>query len=819
MPEEFRRAIRTYLKTPTFTAMAILTLAVAIGANTAIFSVVKSVILNPLPFDDAERLVGVWHSAPGLGFEELNSSPSTYFTYRDEGRMFEDQALWRDESITLTGRGEPERLDILRFTDGMLPILRVKTHIGRGFSRTDDLPSSPLTVLLSYSYWQRKFGGDPEILGQTLLLDGAQCEVIGVLPLGFRFLNENPDLILPMRIDRSKVFVGEFNSQGIARLKPGATLAQANADVARMLPLMIEKFPLPHGFSREMLDSARIGSNVRPLKKDAVGSVGGMLWILMGTAGVVLLIACANVANLLLVRGEGRRKELAIRVALGADWRRIARQLLLESLALALAAGALGVPLAYASFRVLVSMKPTHIPRLNEISIDPGVLLFALGVSLLTGLLFGLLPAVKFAAPRIAQSLHDGSRGSSAGRERHRARNALVVTQVALALVLLVSSGLLLRTFQELRKVQPGFVKPEDVMTIRLSIPEAQVPEPANVIRMQRQIIENIRQIPGVTDVSFVSDITMDGSNHNDPVFVEQFPEQQGKLPPLRRYKFVAPEYFRTMGNPILAGRDYTWEDIVNIRDVAIVSESFAKTYWPNPADAVGKRIKESPKSPWREIIGVAGNERDNGLDKPASITVYWPTILAKFWDQFMYHRRSTAFLIRSGRTRTPGLLKDVQNAVWAVNPGLPTANVRTLAYIRDRSMMRTSFTMLMLIVAGGVALLLGVVGLYGVISYAVSQRTREIGIRMALGARHDEVSRMFVAQGMKLTIAGIAIGAAAAAGATRLLSAMLFGVSAIDPLTYLAVALALAASAALACYLPARHATRVDPARALRSE
>ena len=455
-----RHVLRRLLRSPLFTFLTILTVAIGIGANTAIFSVLDGVLLKPLPFPDSTRLAAVWQTAPGIGIGELNASPATYFTYREESRTFQDIGLWRRDSVSATGIAEPEEIDCLMVTDGTLPILGVQPLLGRWFTRKDDTPGTPETAMLAYGYWQRRFGGDPRAIGQRILLDGKAYEVIGVMPRTFRFMNFQPAVILPFRFDRGKVFVGNFSYQAVARLKPGVTLAQANADVARMIPMLSAKFPPAPGLSAKMLEDARLGPLVRPLKDDVVGDIGKLLWVLMGTVGIVLFIACANVANLLLVRAEGRQHELAIRAALGASRWQVARELLLESVTLGLIGGALGLGLADIALRVLAAAGPRNLPRLEEIGIDFQVLLFALAISLAAGLLFGAIPVFKYAGPRVAAALRQGGRTVSEGRERHRARSVLVVVQVALALVLLISSGLMIRTLQALRHVQPGFTNP-----------------------------------------------------------------------------------------------------------------------------------------------------------------------------------------------------------------------------------------------------------------------------------------------------------------------------------------------------------------------
>jgi predicted permease len=586
-----------------------------------------------------------------------------------------------------------------------------------------------------------------------------------------------------------------------------------------MLPMMLEKFPPAPGISVKMFHEAHFGPLVRPLKADVVGDIGKVLWVLMATIGVVLFIACANVANLMLVRAEGRQQELAIRAALGAGWSRIARELLLESVTLGVAGGALGVALAYAALQLLVSIGPANLPRLEEISIDPAVLLFTLAISLLAGLLFGLIPVFKYAGPRLNAALRQGGRNSSDGRERHRARSVLVIVQIALALVLLIGSGLMIRTVQAMKHVPPGFTAPQQILTLRVSIPYAEVPEPEQAIRTYNNILQNVAAIPGVTAVALGSSISMDGNGENDPIFAADKAYADGQVPPMRRYKYVSPGFFKTMGNPLLAGRDLTWTDTYQTRPIVLVSEALARELWRTPAAALGRQIRESPKGPWREVVGVVGNERDDGVDQKATPIVYWPMMVRDLWSQPLIIQRGQAFVIRSSRTGSAGFLNEVRRAVWSVNPNLPIAGVSTMQEVYDRSMARTAFTLVMLSIAAAMALLLGIVGIYGVISYAVSQRTREIGIRIALGAPQHSVRQMFLREGLLLTTVGLVCGLTAAAGLTGLMKALLFEVSPLDPTTYCAVSLVLAAAALLASYIPARRATKIEPVEALRVE
>ena len=806
---------------PAFTAIALVTLALGIGANTAIFSVVNGVLIKPLPYPQAEALAGVWHTAPGVtGINgNINCSPTMYFTYREESRTFQEFGIWSNGGASVTGGGEPEQPRALFVTYGVLQALGVQPVLGRWFSLADDTPGTPETVILSYGYWQRRFGGDKSIVGRTLTVDSKPRTIIGIMPESFQFRNLKIELILPQRFERDKLFLGNFSYQGIARLKAGVTLEQANADVSRMLGIWLKAWPVPPGFGRQLFENARFGPKVQPLKQEVVGDIGKVLWVLMGTIGLVLLIACANVANLLLVRSEGRQQELAIRAALGAGWGTIAREMLLESLTLAVLGGLIGTGLAYAALRILIAHGPATLPRLSEIGMDPLVLIFSLAVSLFSGLLFGLIPVVKYAAPRVAMTLRAGGRTLSQSRERHRARNTLVVVQVALALILLIGSGLMIRTFYALRAVEPGFTAPQSLQILRIWIPETQVKESENVMRMQQQMMEKVAAIPGVASVAIASGAPMEGYNSNDLVYAQDKTYGAGQIPPIRRFRFISPGYFLTAGTNLMAGRDFTWTDLYDKRHVAIVSENMAREMWGDAPAALGKRIRSAPSNPWREIVGVARDVYDNGIQEKPPAMVYWPMMMDNFWGDSARVTRGAVFIVRTGRAGTEGFLTEARQAIWSVNSNLPVFLVRTVAELYDQSMARTSFTLVMLAIAGLMALVLGVVGIYGVIAYAVSQRTREIGIRMALGANPTGLKQMFVRHGLVLAGTGAVLGLAGAAGLTRLMSSLLFGVAALDPVTYSGVAALLLAAAGLASYLPARRATAIDPVDALRAE
>lgn len=705
-------------------------------------------------------------------------------------------------------------------TYGVLPSLGVSPLLGREFTPADDSPDSPNTVMLTYGYWQRKFGGDRSVVGRTITADGRLRQIIGVLPPGFEFGDERElALLFPLRFERANTTLGDYSYEGIARLKPGATMAQAKADVARLLPVVEQSFPPPPGFSLKLFDQARVGPNLRTLKQDVVGDVGKVLWVLMGGLGLVLLIACANVANLLLVRAEGREQELSIRAALGANRRRIAAELFLESFVLAMLGTALGIALAYGTLRLLVALAPAGLPRLGEIGIDGTVVLFALGLALFTTLLFGSLPVWKYSGVNLGTGLREGGRTLGGSRERHRSRNVLVVGQVALALVLLISSGLMIRTFHSLTSVDPGFKAPAELQTFRVNIPDTQAKEPERVLRMQEEILRKVEALPGVSAAGLSMSVPLDGNHWTDPVFVKGRTYAEGEMQ-LHRFRFAAPGFFTALGTPIIAGRDFTWSDTYEARPVVIVSHRLARELWSDPAAALGQQIRVSATDDWREVVGVAGDTRDDGMDKDVPSSVYWPMLVKNFEGATGNGvRRTVTFSLRSPRAGSESLMNEVRRAVWSVDPNIAISEVHTLEHLYRQSMARTSFTLVMLALAGGMALLLGIVGLYGVIAYSVSQRRREIGIRMALGARQQELVGMFVGHALVLTGIGIAIGLFAAPALTRMMSSLLFGVRFADPLTYATVSFSVLAAAAVSSYLPARRAARVNPIESLRAE
>jgi predicted permease len=819
--ERPKQVLRRLGRTTLFTTLALITLAVGIGATTLIFSVVDGVLLKPLPYPQPGRLIGVWFSSRVINFKDLSIAPFLYFTIREQNKTLEDIGAYDGDSLSVTGTGEPEHVRGLDVTEGVLPILGVKPALGRLFTQQDDTAGAPQTVMLSYAYWQKKFGGARSVIGQSIIVDGKSREIIGVLPAGFHFLNwEDAALLVPMQWDKSKTKLGNFSDEGLARLKPGVTMEQASADLQRLIPIAIRSFPPPEGYSEKLFEDADFKTSLRPLKQDVVGNVGNVLWVLMGSIGLVLLIACANVANLLLVRVEGRRQELAIRSALGAGWRRIAGDLLLESVTLTFIGSVLGLGLAYAGLRVLLAMAP-DLPRMREIGIDFPVLLFTLALAALTGLVIGLIPVFKFAGGQLNTGLREGGRAQSQSRERHRARSTLVIVQVALALVLLICSGLMIRTFRALEHVNPGFTNPNMLQTFRIWVPETQIPDKNRdqLIHMDQDMMNRLAALPGVQSVALTSSVPMSGYNSNDLIYAQDRTYRDGEIPPIRRFVWVSPGLFQTIGTPLIAGRDFSWEDNYDKLPVAIVSENFAREYWGNAQNALGKRIRTGSADDWRQIIGVVRDVHDDGVEKKASTTVYWPLMMNNFDTQKERVQRGVAFVIRTSQAGSQAFMNAVRRVVWSENASLPLADPNTVGFYYSKSMARTSFTLVMLAIAGIMALLLGVVGIYGVISYSVTQRTREIGIRMALGAQRGQILKMFVRDGMLLTAIGAACGLMAALAAMRLMQSLIFCVSPYDPLTYAAFTLGIFVTAWVACWLPSRRAAATEPVNALRAE
>ena len=823
---DLKFTFRRLRKSPGFAATVLLTLAIGIGANTAVFSVIDGVLLKPLPYPDSSRLTALWLNAPGASglanFESgLQLSASMYFTFAEHNHTFQSLGVWTTRNANVTGLARPEEVHTALITDGVLKTLSVPPALGRWLSHADQDPHGSKRVMLSYGYWERRFGGDRSVVGRTLELDNQTREIVGVMPRGFRMVDEDFDILVPFAFDRTNQKLAGFAFDGIGRLKPGVTLAQADADIARLLPIWMDTYSNGPGTNPHYYDRWQISPQFRSLKQQVIGNVSSVLWVVMATVGLVMLIACVNIANLLLVRAESRQHELSIRAALGAGRARIIRELLFESISLGLMGGMFAIGVAYASLRLLVAIGPADLPRLSEVALDARSIAFTLALSVISGLLFGSIPAFKYARTRAAAALSGANRTASAGRARQRSRSILVVAQVAMALVLLVSALLLIRTFAALRNVEPGFSDPAHLQTIRISIPATLVQDPRAVTRVMNDIDDKLAAIPGVHSVAYTTVMPMQGFDSNwDEIGVEGKTYDGGE-PPLRLFSYVSPGYFGTAGTRIVAGREFTWSEVYSLLPHIIVSENFARENWGSASAAIGKRVRQFSSMPWQEVIGVAQDVRQHGVDEKAPAIIYWPVMINDPYSPkpALDAARAVTFAIRSDRAGNEALIEEIQRAVWSVNGNLPVASVSTMQQIYSKSLARTSFTLAMLAIAGTMALALGIIGIYGVISYAVSQRTREIGIRLVLGAQKNELKWMFVRSALTLTLIGVVLGMAAAAALTQSIKSLLFGISPLDPLTYVTVPLVLAVAAALASYLPARRAAAINPVEALRAE
>ena len=819
---QLKQVFRRLSRAPLFAAVILITVAIGVGANTVIFSVVEGVLLKPLPYKEPDRLIGVWYKAPAINIPKINMAEYLYFTDREQSKTLEDIGLYGFLSFHITGGAQPEQVQGLEVTDGTLPILGIRPAMGRLFTKRDDSPNTPQTVILTHAFWQRHFGGDASVVGQTLKLDGAMHEIIGILPAEFVFMDRSDvDVIVPGQIDRSKTTLGGFSANGLARLKPGVTLQEASADLTRLVPIATHSFPPPSGFGLKIFEEANFTPSLQPLKIDVIGDIGNVLWVLMGSIVIVLLVACANVANLLLVRMEGRRQELAIRAALGADRKNMVMGLLLESLVLGCVGSVIGLGLAYSGLQMIITAAPTGLPRLHEIGIDIPVLLFTAGLAVFVSLVIGMIPVVKYSGIKATTGLREGGRGLSQSRERHRARKTLVVVQVALALVLLICSGLMIRTFRALTRISPGFSDPTTIASFDIFIPTSQVPDTSriDVLRMQQAILNQLAAVPGVSSVAIASTLPMIQDRPWDPVYASDHSYKEGDLPPLSMEKFISPGFFKTMGIPLIAGRDMTWQEELEKRPIAMVSENLARKYWGSSAAAIGKQVRVGATDPWHEVIGVVGDVYDNGVNQDPPTSVYWGLFQDNWVTQKELVRRYVHYVIRTPRAGSGSFFSDSERAVWSVNHDLPLAYNKTIGELYTKSMARTSFTLVLLSVAGAMTLLLGIIGLYGVIAYAISQHTREIGIRMALGAQRRALTRMYLREGLLLTVIGVIGGVAVALTTMHLMSSLLYHVSPVDPWTYFVATVSILIVACIATYVPSRKAAVVDPMHALRAE
>ncbi|KAA6457932.1 ABC transporter permease [Acidobacteria bacterium AB60] len=817
---DLRLALRRLRKSPGFALIVLLTLAIGIGANTAVFSVVNSVLLKPLPYPESDRLVSLWLQAPGAGIadfsEGLLMSPSMDLAFSEHNRSFQSMGIWSQRIANVTGLAQPEQVQSILVSDGVLQTLQISPLLGRWFSQQDQDPRGAKTIILSYGYWQRRFAGDRTVIGRSIQVDSQAREIVGVMPRGLRVVDHDFDVFIPLAPDRTNLDGPPFGFYGIGRLKPGVTIAQADADISNLLPLWMSLWPQGHYFA-----IWRITPTFRPLKKQVIGQVGSVLWVVMATVGLVMLLASMNVANLLLVRADSRHQELSIRASLGAGRARIARELLTESLLLGLLGGAFSIVVSYGGLRLLKSLGPAELPRLSEVALDYRSLLFTLLLSVFSALLFGSLPAIKHAYARASDALSRSTRTMSSSRTRNRSRNVLVVAQVAMALVLLISSALMIRTFLALRAVNPGFSDPAHVQTLRTAIPTSMVPDATMVTHIENDLTDRIAAIPDVAAVGFAAAMPLDGIDADWNQFQVEGKTYDVTRPQMYLFDYVSPGYFSALGIRLVAGRDFNWTDNYGLRHKVIVSESFARETWGSAANAIGKHAHESNRNPWDEVIGVVADVHQHGVDEKAPAIIYWPVLMYIPYIEkpTLGAERGVTFVIRTRRAGTETFLSQVRQAVNAINPNLPIAGVRTMQEVYSQSLARQSFTLVMLGIAGSMALALGIIGIYGVIAYAIVQRTREIGIRMALGAPRSGVKWMFVRSALTLAGAGIAIGLLAAAGLVQLMKTILFGIRPLDPVTFTAVPVILVAAAAFASYLPAARAAAVNPVDALKTE
>lgn len=803
-----RRALRMIRRNPGFGAAAILSLGIGIGANAAIFSLVNAVLIHPLPYPQPDSLVGVYNSAVIQGeiFKDMQLGPSMSVALTERCAAFQEFGVWSLGAATVTGAGDPEQVKTVRMTQGVLPALGIQPFLGRRFSIEDDTPGTPETVILSNSYWSRGFGRDPQVLGREIIIDSVPHQVIGVMPPTFWFLDLSPDVLLPQRFPKSNPAFDPFDYSGIARLKPGVTISVANQEVASILNGIIPEDIRP------FLEQTQMKPNLRSLKRDVVGNIGPALGVLMGSMSLVYLLVCANVGNLVLIKAQARKQELAIRAALGAGWSRIACDLLIESLTIGLLGGVSGIALAYGGEQILKAQDLATIPRLATVSIDAATLAFALGCSVAGSMLFGLIAVLKYRVPANIVN----ARGASMGLEQARTQTILVTAQIALSLMLLVTSGLLLRSFVGLLGVHPGFTQAERIQTIRISMPETEIPQAGRVAQMQAEIVEAVSRIPGVEAVGFSDGLPMESEYHNGTIVAVENKFVPGQTPPNRDLKRISPHLFGALGTRLLAGRDFNWQDVFNHRLVAIVSDNMARENWGEPKAALGKRLRLGAlEAPWFEVVGVAEDVNDDGADKPAPPTVY---LRAGVYDSTEV-RRSVTLAIRSGRTGTEAFLREVAAAIHSVNPSLPLAQIQTLETVYRRSMARMSFALIVLGVAGALALVLAVIGIYGVLAYTVGQRRREVAIRVALGAQPNHVRSLFLRRGMLMAGIGTAVGVAGAMSVSHWVSSLLFGVKALDAATYAASTFTVLTAALVASYIPARRASSVDAVESLRAD
>jgi putative ABC transport system permease protein len=813
--KDLRYGIRGLLKRPGFTLVALITLALGIGANTAIFSVVNAVVLRPLPYSEPDRLLTLWETMPGS--DRRSVAPGNFYDWRTQNKTFQDMAAAFYANFNLTSDGEPERIDGATTTSNLMTILGASAQLGRTFQADDDDHQDRHIALVSDGLWKRRFGSDPNLIGRSIMIDEIPHTVVGVMAKGFQYPSRSDLWVLGR--NRSAVpwsLIAQVPNNDwaherdahfisvIGRLKPGVTLSQAQSDIAGIAGRLEREFPKTNG---------GLGSNVVPLHAQVVGDVRSVLFILLGAVGFVLLIACTNVANLMLARAGQRDREIAIRTAVGASRIRLIRQLLTESLLLSIAGGVAGLLVSIWAVDLFVKLSPGDIPRLNEASVDLRLLGFTLLVSLLTGVGFGLLPAFQATRTNLNSSLKEGGAKATDSRSRRVARNALVVTEIALAQVLLVGAALLAISYMQVSRINPGF-NPERVLTAKIAPSRQKYPDAKSRAMFYTAVMERLQNLPGVERAGMVMSLPLTGSSMNRGFRAEGRPEPKPDENVTMDFQIVSPGYFATMEIPIKRGRGLTETDTETTERVIVINETMARQYWPNE-DPVGKRLavgESSKETSWRTIVGVVADNRHASLSEfpvPTAFIAYRQDL--ESWPRM-------GFVIKA-KTDPASLVSAVKKEIASVDRGQPAYAVEPMNKLLQTSVAQRKFIMTLLGSLSGVALVLAMVGIYGVISFSVSERTQEIGIRMALGARAVDVLRMVLSQGMGVALVGIGIGLLAAFALTRLLTSLLFEVSATDLRTFSIVAAMLAAVALLACYIPARRATKVDPLEALRYE
>ena len=819
-----RHAIRRLLRARSFTLAATATLVLGIGGTAAVFSLVNGVLLRPMPYDHADRLVDLSHTLVVSGILTVDQSDATYLLYRRDNRVFTDLGAYRATAVNLGGSDAGETAQRVRAvvaSASVFRVLRVAPARGRGLSEQDDQLGAAPVAVISHRLWQRQFGGDTRILDRRVMVDGVLRRVVGVMPDGFQFPDAESAVWLPLQLDAANTKSAAFDYKVVGRLRDGVSLAAAAADLRRLLPHVPEVFP--GRLSAAAIEQTHMQPVVRPLRDVVVGDVGRVLWIVFGAVGLLLVIACANVANLFLARAESRHRELAVRAALGAAHRQMLAELLSEALVIAALGGAVGLGCAALGVRVLRSMgAAATIPRLAEVHVDGAVLALTLTIAALSALTVSALPLLRLDSASLVSSLVASGRSATAGRKGHRARRALVVAQVALALVLVFGAGLFARSFARLRAVDPGF-SADHALVFRAALPDVAYPATRDGASLVARALDAVGALPGVRGAGVITKLPLDAESRQDSaVLVEDHPLRKGGIPNLHEINFATPGYFGAMGIPLLAGRLFeppsaSGEPAKGPPEV-VVSAAFAQRYWPGSrANALGKRVRMNPIDPWHTIVGVVGDVRGDGLEKPATDEVYCPLVTASVTGA-PWMPRNLAFVVRAGGEASSAAMP-VRRAMSELDPTLPLYRMMPLADLLRAATARTTFTILLLAVAALVATLLGAFGIYGVISYLVSLRTREIGVRLALGADAGAVRLLVTRQAMTDALLGVAIGVAGAVTLARALGAAVVDVSPADPAALSTASALLLLTALAASWVPARRASRLDPSIALRSE